>query len=124
MPGEQQKELVMTARWEYAEEHRVLPCTGLIGGITPSGELRVDVYINLGASPEKLKVKIMRLEDENNEESFEEHVSQPEHPELRRVIQATLLIPREHVGDVAKFFNEQVESYESLGTFEAESRNI
>ena len=105
----QREKVVMTARWEYAEGHRVVPCTGLIGGITPSGELRVDAYINLGVTPEQLKVNIVHIKGENNEEDFDERPTQPDVPELRRLIQTTLLIPGDHIASIADFFNEQVE---------------
>lgn len=116
MSEEQRSEVMMTAKREYAEGHRVFPCTGLIGGITPSGELRVDAYVNLGVTPDQLTVEILHAKGDNDDGDFNEEATGPKIPELRRVIQTTLLIPGSHIGAVADFFREQVERREQMSS--------
>ena len=102
---ESQGKALAEVQWDYAADHRVISCTGAVGGLTPAGDLRMDVYIELGITVDQAKVQVIQSE----EGKIEEVPIHPDIPRNIRQIQASLVIPGTAIKSFSDWFRDQVE---------------
>ena len=96
--------------WDYEEGHRVLPSSGIIGGITTGGHLRASFYNELGVMPDQLKTVAIKEKDEN---AIERSRNQDEAHATRRIA-VTLLVPLEKLRSFGEWFNDRADEYDAL----------
>ena len=112
--GNERKELLRVT-WDYDKHHRLVPCSGAIGGLTATGDLRADLYVELGVTPEQQLTKIYQDKDgKQNEES-----SYPDGLHSIRRIQVSLFVPGMHI----KAFSDWVQATNLMPTSPSKRRS-
>ena len=96
--------------WEYDRNHRFLPCAGIVGGITPAGDVRAEFYLDLGVTPDQQRTTVNQDEEEN----LTETTGFPSDSHAVRKILVSLLIPPSRLRSFSNWFREQADNYDEL----------
>ena len=92
-------EVISTKKFQYANDYRVISCSGVRIGSTPSGDVVIDIYANTGMSLEGHLTKLVKMEDG----SYDTRVETPDDFISTRNIQASLIISENCISDILEY---------------------
>lgn len=107
-------------RYEFANDYRIIHATGAVGGTTPSGNLKLDLYTEFGSSPD---------EDEwtlNPDGTLNEQVMSPQGTDIIEVVrqkQIGIIIGIDEAENIAKWLLEKAKEAKELGEARHKLRN-
>ncbi len=106
--------------YELATDYRIIHATGAVGGITPSGNLKLDLYTEFGFSPDKDEWIL------NPDGTLNEQVVSPQATEIIEVIrqkQAGIVIGIDEAENIAKWLLEKVKEAKELDAARRKIKN-
>lgn len=107
-------------KYEFANDYRIIHATGAVGGITPSGNLKLDLFTEFGPSPDNDEWTL------NPDGTLDEQVVPTQAPEAIEVIrqkQAGVIIGINEVENIAKWLLEKVKEAKELGEARRKTKN-
>lgn len=106
--------------YELANDYRIIHATGAVGGITPSGDLKLDLYTEFGFSPDKDEWIL------NPDGTLNEQVVSPQATEIIDVIrqkQTGIIIGIDEAENIAKWLLEKVKEAKELDAARRKIKN-
>src|SRR4051812_49283616 len=88
--------------YEYADGYRLYPANGMVGGLTPKGDLRVDFYVEAFAIPASV-TQAIKPNGELGAELRREPEGDGNTAVVKRHIQLAVLIPGSQIDSFAVF---------------------
>jgi hypothetical protein len=101
MEEDQAQKALARVEWRYSPDHRVVPCTGVVGGLTPEGDLRVHFYVGLGITPDQIEAEVIQTEEGQFEDK---HLATSGLPRDVREIHATIVVSGHRIGSFSNWF--------------------
>lgn len=100
--GAEQQERVISVRFVKAPDYRLMFATGVYGGLTPHGCIRIDFFTDTGGLPDQEDFKISGTKMERVA------VHPPDRP-FERYLVGGVLIPLEHLPSIMEWFQGKLE---------------
>lgn len=107
-------------RYEFANDYRIIHAAGVVGGTTPSGNLKLDLYTEFGSSPD---------EDEwtlKPDGTLNEQVILPQDTDIIKIIrqkQMGVIVGIDEAENIAKWLLEKVKEARELGEARRKIKN-
>ncbi len=96
----------ISIEWEYAKDYRLVPATGILGGITPRGDLRIEFFVEAIALPAPGESSMVLHEDSG---TYKETRKVPQKGKIVRTVQIGVTVPPHQVSSFAEWFKDKAE---------------
>lgn len=93
---------------EYDPDYKIVPASGIFGGLTPRGELRVDFFTEYSPTPPEVQITVSE-----QGKKIKEIQSQSDCDFIRRTF-VTIIVPAQHVESFANWFLQKAKEISTL----------